>query len=706
MSINSIIATAASGLSAAQTQIHVVSDNITNVDTPGYIKEVANQVATSTGGTGTGTEVASVQLASNSFLEATSRQATSASASADAQSQYFNQLQSLFGDPSTSSSFFNQISSAFASFSSVAENPTSTPYLQQSVTAVQQVFTQASTIASGIQQVRGAADSQIGADVSTVNNLLSQIETLNNQISQSGVQGLDVSGDTNSQQQLVNQLSSLINVTVTPRTGGGVNVRTTNGSLLAGDGAATLSYQPTTDVSAQTQFKTIVLTSPGGTPQDLEQQITGGEIAGLLTLRDVQAPAAAAQVSELTTQTAQVLNAASNAATASPPPASLTGQPIGLDLSSAISGFSGKTNIVLTNSAGVIQHQVAIDFTAGTLSLDGGAAQTFNSGTFLSTLNTALGGLGSASFTNNQLSLSAASGGVAVADDPTTPSNSGGSGFSAYFGLNNIVNSTSLTNYHTGLNAGSASQFGAGGQIGLELSTGPGASPVKVNVAIPAGGTLGTVLSALNDPNTGIGRYGTFSLDSTGQITFAASGNPAPTLSVTSDTTSWAGGSTLSQIFGIGQGVQTARAGTFSVATALQQNPNGLPTATVNLSAAAGTPAVVAGDGSGAQALADAGQAAATFSPAGSNAGGVSTITTYASNLSGTIGQQAASLTSQKTNSDALQNAAQTRLSSVEGVNLDEELTNLTTYQQAYSASSRLIQSAIDMFTALIAVVP
>ncbi len=709
MSINSILNTAASGLATAQTQISVVSDNVTNVDTPGYIKEVANQVATSTAGVGTGVDIASVQLASNSFLEAASRQATSTSASVDAQSQYFDQLQSLFGDPSSSSSFFNQISSAFASFSSVAENPTSTPYLQQSVSAVQQVFSQASTIATGIQQVRGAADSQIGADVNTVNSLLSQIEALNNQMSQSGVQGQNVFGEANTQQQLVNQLSTLMNITVTPRTGGGVTVRTTNGSLLAGDGAATLSYQPTGTVSAQTQFNNIILTSPGSTPQSLEPQITSGEIAGLLQLRDVQAPSVAAQLSELTTQTANALNVASNASTTAPPPATLTGQTIGLDLPSAISGFTGTTNVVLTNSSGVIQHQLQINFTNGTMSLDGGSNVGFNSGTFLSTLNATLGALGSASFTNNQLSLSAASGGVAVVDDPTTPSNSGGSGFSAYFGLNDIVTSTALTNYHTGLNPNSTSQFGAGGQIGLQLASGPGTAPVNVTVPIPAGGTITTVLDALNDPTTGLGRYGTFSLDNTGQMTFAASSTPAPTLNVTSDTTSWAGGPSLSQIFGVGQGVQTARAGTFSVASGLQQNPNGVPIASVNLAAASAvpsTPAVVSGDGTGAQAMADAGQANLAFSAAGGNTGGTSTVTTYASNLSGTIGQQAQSLTTQKTNSDSLQTAAQSRLSSVEGVNLDQELTNLTTYQQAYSASSRLVQAAIDMFTALIAVVP
>ena len=37
-----------------------------------------------------------------------------------------------------------------------------------------------------------------------------------------------------------------------------------------------------------------------------------------------------------------------------------------------------------------------------------------------------------------------------------------------------------------------------------------------------------------------------------------------------------------------------------------------------------------------------------------------------------------------------------------EGVNLDEELINLTTYQQAFNASARLIQATKDMYDVLV----
>ncbi len=707
ITLNSMLWSAQSGLGAAETQMQVVSENVTNVDTPGYIRKIADQVSTATQGAGTGVGIADIRLATNSFLEATSLSANSGSGSADALQQYYDQVQQLFGDPTSSSSFFSGVNQAFASFSSLAQNPTSEPYAQQSIADVQQVFSQASSIYSGIQQVRSQADGQISADVNSVNSLLQQIETLNGQITSGGANGQDTSAEQDTQKQLITQLSSLMNVQVSSRTGGGVTIRTGDGVLLAGDGAATLQYTPTSTVTGQTVFSPITLTPPGGVPVDLSQHISSGEIDGLLQLRDVQAPAAAEQLGELTSQIADQFNKATNASTTFPPPSTLTGQPIGLDLTSAISGFTGKTNLVITDQSGVVQHTVSIDFGAGTMSMDGGASASFTPSTFLSTLNSTMSGVASASFSNNVLSLSTTPGsgtGIAVADDPTTPSNNGGKGFSWYFGLNNLVTTNLASNYQTGLTTASANNFAAGGQIQFLLSGGPGTQTHTATVSIPSGGTMANVLSALNDPAAGLGDYGTFSLDSNGQLNFTSSQTPAQTLAVTSDTTSWAGGESLTQLFGITPGERADRTTTYSVNPSIVQNPSSLPLAAVNLSAPAGVPAIAAADGSGAQALANAGQAATNFLAAGGNPGGPGTIAGYASNFAGVLGEQASENTSNQTEADSLKSAASSRLSSVEGVNLDQELTNLQTYQQAYTASARLLQAELDMFNALISV--
>ena len=711
MSLNSIANAGLTGLLTAQTQLQVVSQNVTNADTPGYIRKIAQQVQTATEGVGTGVDISSIQLATNVFLQTAALNAGSDAGQADALNNNFSQLQSLFGDPSDPSSFFNQTDALFASFSSLAENPTSTPQRQTTLTDAQTLFSQASSIAQGIQTVRANADTQVSTDVNTVNGLLQQIEALNVQISRATTAGTDATGAQSNQQTLVGQLSSLMGVTVQQRADGGVMVRTTDGTLLAGDGAATLTYTPSGVVTPQTSFNQVLLTPPGGAPVDLADHISTGEIAGLLQLRDQTAPQAASQLAELTSGIADQLNKVSNANTASPPPTTLTGQNIGLDLPSAIAGFSGDTTIALVDSSGVVQHQVSIDFSGGTgtMSLDGGATTSFTPSTFLSTLNATMAGNGSATFANGVLSLSGSGGlGVAVSDDPNTPSSNAGKGFSWYFGLNNLVTSSQITNYNTNLTNSSANQFAAGGQMQFQFTSPQGSLLKDITVAIPSGGTMSTVLAALNATTGGVGQYGTFALDTNGALQFTPAVTPAATMSVLNDTTSWGGGSgpTLNALFGVDPGLRANRAINFSINTGMIQNPNNLPIAQLNLNAGTGVPGVVSGDGTGAQAFANVGQAQATFAAIGQDPGGLSSIDNYASRFAGSLGQQAAAFSSASTAADALQTQATSQLSSAQGVNLDQELTNLTMYQQAYNASARLIQAAKDMSDTLLSMMP
>ena len=79
MSLNSIMNIGMSGLQTAQSQLRVVSDNISNVNTPGYVRKVVEQSAAVANGYGAGVDVARVRLATDRFL-----QAAGYSASADA----------------------------------------------------------------------------------------------------------------------------------------------------------------------------------------------------------------------------------------------------------------------------------------------------------------------------------------------------------------------------------------------------------------------------------------------------------------------------------------------------------------------------------------------------------------------------------------------------------------------------------------------
>ncbi|WP_419756630.1 flagellar basal body rod C-terminal domain-containing protein [Brevundimonas sp.] len=215
---------------------------------------------------------------------------------------------------------------------------------------------------------------------------------------------------------------------------------------------------------------------------------------------------------------------------------------------------------------------------------------------------------------------------------------------------------------------------------------------------------MGELLGALNDPITGVGRYGAFSLDAAGKLAFKAYDPAATTMSIVTDaTTQTPSGVSMSQLFGLGATGAT-RADAYSVRSDIQQDPGKLALAQLNLSAAAGTPALSKSDGRGGLALGDVGKRNVAFAAAGGSSGGAKTLSAYAADFAGEIGGKAAAAKTRSETAAALSKEADSRRASAQGVNMDEELVNMTTFQQAYNASARLIQASKDMYDVLIGI--
>ncbi|CAN7240665.1 flagellar hook-associated protein FlgK [Brevundimonas sp. LjRoot202] len=704
MSLNAIMNTATSGLAAAQTQLRVVSDNVSNVNTPGYVRKIADQVARTSQGMGTGVEVARIRLATDRFLQAASLNAGAEAARQGVRHELYDRIQSLFGDPGGETGFFSQVDRVFSAFATSAEDPTSGPRRQDALFKTQALFDEAGRIGQQIQAVREDADGRIESAIERANSLLEQIEALNLEIARATVVSGDASGAETAQSALIGQLAELVDIRVSARPVGGVSIRTGAGTLLAGQGAATLSYNRAGTVTGETVFNDIWVTEPGGQKRSLLDSVVSGEIRGLVELRDIEATAAAERLAELVAHVADELNRAHNANSSVPAPTSLTGRNVGQTLESAIAGFSGQTTVAVTNAGGVIQARADIVFSGATMTVNGVAATP---ATFLTVLNAQLGGAATASFVDGKLTLAASgTNGVAIADDPASPSTKAGRGFSHYFGLNDLISTDRPAIYETGMTAASPHGFTAGETMTFRFVGESGSKLRDIQVAVPAGGTVGDLLNALNDTTTGVGRFGSFALAADGSLSFTGYGSPAPTMSVLEDRTiQTPSGVSVTELFGIGGGVRSSRADGFSLRTDIRQSPSRLALAQLNLSAAVGASALSVGDGRGALLLADAGERAANFAPAGGSLGGPISVSRYASELSGEIGGKAAAAKNRSDMAGALATEATARQTAYEGVNLDEELVLMTTYQQAFNASARLIQAANDMYDTLLGMI-
>ncbi len=634
------------------------------------------------------------------FLQQASLNAQAQSGSSGAMSSMLDQAQQLFGDPSTSTGYFSQLEQTFADITSAIQSPSSTVPRDQVVADVQNFLSQSSSISSQLQQLSVQADSQISDNVTKANNLLSQISQLNQSIVAEKASGGGAAGSQNAQSALVDQLSSLLDVKVSARADGGVDIRAGEGSLLVGTGgAATLSYSSSGATAGQ-----LMVTQANGQARQLTAN--SGALQGLLAMRNQQLPSISSQLDQYVSQAVDQINRAHNASTAVPPPNTLTGANTGLDLPTALSGFTGKSSIGVVDQNGVVQQQVDIDFGAGKMSINGSAAAavSFTPSTFLATLNTELGGKATASFSNGALSISAATStnGIAIGDDATTPSGKAGRGFSDFFGLNDLITSSGYPNAGTGLQGTDSNGFTAGGQITIRLQDANGSTLRLAQVTVPSGGTMSGLVAALNSSQTGVGLYGAFNLDAKGQLTFTPS-QQGVSMTVMGDNSQWGtSGPSISQLFGLPSTGQSPLAQSFSVRADIADDSMKLALGQFDPTIGAGNQALAVGDSRGGQLLANIGQNTVQFGAAGSFGALSTTLSNYGAQFAGAIAQKASSADSNNSNAQSLATEAQSRRSSVEGVSMDQELVNLTTYQQAYNANARLLQAVSQLYQTLL----
>lgn len=707
MSLNGIMTSALSALQTNIEALRVTSNNIANMNTQGYARRVVNEGTLSVGGQLGGVDIEFVERVFNQYLGREALSASGSSARYDAQTSLYSQLNGALGSPGDGTALTTKLTDISTALGQAVLAPTDPPTQMGVLNAFQSLATQISTLSNSIAGLRTQADQQIVGDVGQVNALLKQIYDLNQQARQATIAGDTSSAVFDQRDIAIQNLSQLIGVRTQPMSDGSIAVSTPDGVGLVGSVYAQLTYAGGATNGTYGPI-TIQNVNPAtgetvGGAQILDPDLGSGQIKGLIDMRDTGLAHAAEELGNLARQTALAYNSQHNANTSFPPPPTMDGRNTGL-LSTDSLNFTGKTTVAIADQSGNLVSRVDIDFDAGTISVDGGAPSSFGGtvGGFVSALNTALGANGQASFSEGRLSISANGGnGVVIKDDASSPADRAGSGFSQFFGLNDLFSTSKPSILATGISSGDDSGLAAGGQITLSVKDPDGGIVKQATVTVTAGMTVGDVVGAMNAAMAGAA---TFTLNGDGSISEAFA-NSANHLEVSSDTTQrGATGMSFTELFGIGDQEAAAFGSGFAVNPALAASPQYLAFAQAQIDSAtvAGDAIVGHGDSSGALALQNVGAATQSFAAAGNFNARSATLGDYAGSFYQDIALSSQAATAnQSAETDRLQEA-QSRMSQNSGVSLDEELTNMTTYQQAYSASARVLTVVDQLYQTLL----
>ncbi|MDR6848579.1 flagellar hook-associated protein 1 FlgK [Sphingomonas sp. BE270] len=698
MSLSEILGSATSGLAAAQAGLRTVSNNIANVGVAGYAREKVSLATRVHSGGVSGVVIGEPQRIADRFLEASVYQRGGDFGRADVTSSYLDRLQSLLGQPGDASSLPAKLDSISASAIALTGSPGSAQTVASFTGNVQDAISSMQQLNGDVTNLRGDVESEVGTTVDRINGLLSQINDLNGTVSQQVGQGRSTSGAADQRTTALTELSSLVAITVRDQPDGRVSIETASGATLLDRRLRQLSYAGTgSGDGAQAAYPPIDIrfADPGGaspaTGERIETAAAGGKLGGLLDLRDRALPHFQEQLGTVFSGMAEALNSVSNAGTTVPAPTELDGRQTGLVGGDRL-GFTGSATFAVLGTSGKLVASTTIDFSSL------GAGATVNDA--VTAINAGLGGAATASFTGGVLTLKAAGGGngVAIAQTPGTPSDRAGIGFSQFFGMNDLVRSDTSMLTPTGFTASDPHGFGAGETANIVLRDVSGRALTSYTLTGSVGPTIGDLVTELNA--SPLSKYGSFALDQRGRVEFSPlTGLSGAVLSVPSDSTNRFGSgvsfSSLSGLTGATSGLGQAK-----VRGDINVNPNKLPLAMLDTTAAVGTKAVGAGDIRGATGFVD--RLAKTIDL---GKDGVVTLDHVSSALLGGAGLQASQAKTNLDNATSRRDDAINRRDSFSGVNIDEELSQMVVLQSSYSASARVISTASSMYDTLLAMI-
>ena len=244
---NSILDIGITGLLAAQNQLQTTGHNISNASTPGFKRQqviLNTNIAQSTGSGFVGSRVhtTTVQRIYNQFLINQSLQIQTQSQSLDSNHAQIKQLDNMFAE--ATSGLSPTLQKFFSAIQDVATNPSVISSRQAMLSSAEALVTRFQSLDQRMSQVREGINSQITAGIVEINSLAKQVAEINHQILLAeGSAGGQPANDLQDQRdQLINQLSKLINTDTVKQDDGSINVFVGNGQALV-VGSQTLSLK-------------------------------------------------------------------------------------------------------------------------------------------------------------------------------------------------------------------------------------------------------------------------------------------------------------------------------------------------------------------------------------------------------------------------------------------------------------------------------
>lgn len=292
-------------LFAQQAGLQTTSDNIANVNTPGYSRKRAVLVedvafVDSIGSTGTGVQVQDIESLRDRVLELRICEETQHEAALKSFLGAMKQVDAQFSD--VENGIGSRVDKFFAAISALATDPSGAPQRQEILLSAKNLAGSFRTATKDLRALQLMLDSNLQENVDRINGLSARIAKLSSGIS-SPHSASDAGTLQDQRAELIRELAENVDIAVI-QSDSGVTVTTKSGALLVGGGR---SYELVTrpDSSGLSRIYS--------GEEDITTQIQSGAVGGLLRARDSSISDVLERLNELAGEIVTEVNAANAA---------------------------------------------------------------------------------------------------------------------------------------------------------------------------------------------------------------------------------------------------------------------------------------------------------------------------------------------------------------------------------------------------------
>jgi flagellar hook-associated protein 1 FlgK len=280
-------------LANSQTALQTTAHNISNKDTEGYSRQRVDMTTNEPIGEGRlrigmGARALQVNRTNNGFLEKQLEREGNQLGYSNAKSEMLGRVEQVYNEQSADG-LSHSLGNFFSAMREFSNNPESLATRTQVKESANYLAKDFNNVKTQLKAVQADADFRVATKVQEVNQLTREIASLNEKVQSVELTGSPANDERDRRDLLIKQLSEKVNIRYAESKDGQLTITAGNTAVLV-SGFSSRELQalstPGHEGKSEGNLEVFYKSTENSTPVNVTKQLTGGELGGLLEVRD------------------------------------------------------------------------------------------------------------------------------------------------------------------------------------------------------------------------------------------------------------------------------------------------------------------------------------------------------------------------------------------------------------------------------------